>query len=99
LPRPRPPFPRFLGFPARLPVWLNANGALLAALALLRQIDGDAAAAATRAVLNVPVVRQRRLSWRLWASLMQTEGIDPRARLLRLKTAGSAVNTALQQQL
>jgi len=74
---------RDLGFPRALADWISADGDLLQSLEALRRLGTESceAVAAVRAIRRI--VRLR-LSWELWAALIEGEGGDPEGLLLRM---------------
>jgi hypothetical protein len=61
-------------------MWLEQNEGLIAGLVRLRQLPRSDRA--VREVLAVPEVRQARLSWELWETLVLGHGDEPERLLL-----------------
>ena len=70
------------GFPKALAQWFSANGELLRSLVALRRLGAEGANGLAAALAIKRVVRLR-LSWQLWAALVEGDGGDPEELLLR----------------
>jgi hypothetical protein len=63
--------------------WISADGNLLQSLEALRRLGAESCEAVA-AVLAIKRVLRLRLSWELWAALVEGEGGDPEGLLLRV---------------
>jgi hypothetical protein len=70
-------------FPRALSQWISTHRDLVDALASLRRV-GVEAAPALEALLGQRSVQRLRLSWQLWAALLEGDGEEPEDRLLEL---------------
>jgi hypothetical protein len=68
-------------FPQAVASFISTDGELLRSLVALRRL-GSEGAAAVDALLSVKRVAKLRLSWELWASLVEGDGGDPEDDLL-----------------
>jgi hypothetical protein len=68
-------------FPRALGHWIAAHGDVLVALEALRRVGGEATPA-LEALLGLRLVQRTRLSWQLWAALVEGDGDEPEELLL-----------------
>jgi hypothetical protein len=68
-------------FPQAVASFISTDGELLRSLVALRRL-GSEGAAAVDALLSVKRVAKLRLSWELWAALVEGDGGDPEDDLL-----------------
>jgi hypothetical protein len=70
-------------FPRALSQWITTNRDLVDALGSLRRV-GVEAAPALDGLLGLRSIQRVRLSWQLWAALLEGDGEEPENRLLEV---------------
>lgn len=78
-PRGRRALEAYQGTAERIAARVDELEDLIAGLGVLRDMGSEDADLAVEAVLDVPIVKQLRISWELLEALMLGEGLEPEA--------------------